>query len=240
MKGTPNWFKLDLGFKDLAEQIPDLRDESIGRAVRESLAYLKNIEDPPSLATEDPNAYSLYLFLRARVNEAFKAYESRVSNGNKGGRPAKNRTSHLVSEEEGEEEMEPDQDLFLTERKNNFNVLASYGSDDTLSAWRDIVSSIGEGVVIITDLELAEMKKFITKQSFRKYVRAVRNCIHNNKKYLHKTHAQAILEMAEADGNIINRRESSSFETDDYKKASLRHSFEGCGNDELIDFVQQI
>ena len=232
--GRPFWFKLDMSVKPLIDAIPD---ENAGRAIKAALEYFETRE-PITAGDSDPLTLAAFLAMKGSVDNAYSEYEQRIENGKKGGKPSEKppsadnhmvtTTNHMVTEKEEEKEAdkEKDEDISLEGEDSFLASLPFFQKSDSMEIRRERLASVGLGLVIITDEQLKELYEKLSLVDFEHYVGVVRDCVNKGRKYTRKTHAQAILDMARADGKIITAREQSSFDLDDFFEASLRRSFE--------------
>ena len=229
--GRPFWFKLDMSVKPLIDAIPD---ENAGRAIKAALEYFETRE-PITAGDSDPLTLAAFMAIKGSVDDAYAEYEERVENGKKGGRPPKSEkppetnTNHMVTEkeEEKEEETEKDIDLSFREKEAPFSPPASwFQKRDSMEIRRERLASVGLGVVIINDEQLKELYEKLSLTDFEHYVGVIRDCVNKGRVYRKRTHAQAILDMAKADGKLIAAREKSSFDVDEFFAAALRRSYE--------------
>lgn len=232
--GRPFWFKLDMSVKPLIDAIPD---ENAGRAIKAALEYFETRQAVSSQDT-DPLTLAAFLAMKGSVDNAYSEYEQRIENGKKGGKPSEKtaastdnhmvtNTNHMVTEkeEEKEEDKEKELEISFKEREDSFLPADFFKKSDSMGIRRERLASVGLGLVIITDEQLKELYEKLSLVDFEHYVGAIRDCVNKGRKYTRKTHAQAILDMARADGKIITAREQSSFDVEEFFEAAVRRSY---------------
>ena len=130
-----------------------------------------------------------------------------------------------IRKKKKEEDKEKELDISFKEREDSFLPADFFEKSDSMGIRRERLASVGLGLVIITDKQLKELYEKLSLVDFEHYVGVIRDCVNKGRKYTRKTHAQAILDMARADGKIITAREQSTFNTDDFFEAAVRASY---------------
>ena len=254
--GRPFWFKIDMSIKPLLDAVPD---ENAGRAIKAALEYFETRQSVfPN--DDDPLTLAPFIAMKTAVDDAYSEYEQRIENGKKGGRPRQEsntnhclptqtntnhvvtNTNHKVTEEEVEEEIEKEleEDLSFREKENDLSLPDSwFQKSDSIEIRREKLASVGLGIVIINDEQLKELYDKLSLTDFEHYVGVIRDCVNKGRRYTRKTHAQAILDMAKADGKLITEQNKSSFDVDDFFEAAVRKSYKDFkGNNEFKENEQ--
>lgn len=230
--GRPFWFKIDMSIKPLLDAVPD---ENAGRAIKAALEYFETRQSV--FPNDDPLTLAPLIAMKTAVDDAYSEYEQRIENGKKGGRPRSDEkaqetntnqevtnTNHKVTEIEIEKEKDKEY-FFREEDSSRSSFFPFFQKSDSVDIRRERLRIVGEGLVTVNDEQLKELYEKISLTDFEHYVEVVRNCLKKGRKYSKQTHAQAIINMAQADGKIITRPQNSSFDTDEFFEAALRKSY---------------
>lgn len=103
-------------------------------------------------------------------------------------------------EEEGEEDKEKESHSFIPCVSEDEPVENS--PDRESLKLKYIGGSLGKGVVMLSDEQIADLLDKLSIEEFNRYVEAVAECELNGKHYKKKTHYQAILDMANKDRRV--------------------------------------
>ncbi len=103
-------------------------------------------------------------------------------------------------EEEGERDKEKESHSFIHAREGDEYVENS--PDRESLKLKYLGGSLGKGVVMLSEEQIADLLDKLSIEEFNRYVEAVAECELNGKHYKKKTHYQAILEMARKDRKV--------------------------------------
>lgn len=103
-------------------------------------------------------------------------------------------------EEEGERDKEKESHSFIHAREGDEDVENS--PDRESLKLKYLGGSLGKGVVMLSEEQIADLLDKLSIEEFNRYVEAVAECELNGKHYKKKTHYQAILDMANKDRRV--------------------------------------
>lgn len=138
-----------------------------------------------------------------RIRQAnYKKKQKALASGNVSG----NVTITLGNavEEEGEEDSEKESHSFIHARESDDDVDEPVGNstDRESLKLKYLGGSLGKGVVMLSEEQIADLLDKLSIEEFNRYVEAVAECELNGKHYKKKTHYQAILDMANKDRRV--------------------------------------
>ncbi len=90
------------------------------------------------------------------------------------------------------------------------NKIHSFCSTSEKSKQKPFYGELGEGLVILSEEQIEDLLERLSIEEFDHYVEVVKNCEKKGKKFVKKTHYQAILDMVEKDRQIKKKGSGSS------------------------------
>lgn len=85
--------------------------------------------------------------------------------------------------------------------------------------------SAAHASVILSDREKEELNNTLTTDDIEHYIKAIASCENKGKKYVNKTHYQAIIDMAKKDGKYAKASKTKkTYDLDDFFAAALQSS----------------